>query len=99
MLLRQDFRRRHECDLATVLDGDNRGLEGHDCLSRPHVSLQQPPHGIWLFHVGGDFLQDAFLCSRWMEWQNLLDRLASAILQSESNAGLRSQLPPTELQT
>jgi len=35
MLLRQNLRRGHERDLVAVFDGDDRGLERHDCLADP----------------------------------------------------------------
>ena len=40
MLLRQDFGRCHQGDLAAVLDRDNRGFKGNDRLPGTHIALQ-----------------------------------------------------------
>ena len=49
-------------------------------------------------HVGRDFLEHALLGRRGMERQDLLDRLAGAIVQAERDSGLRLLLPPFELE-
>ena len=66
MLLRENFGRRHERDLAAIFDGDDGGFEADDGLAGPDIALQQTPHGIGLFHVGGDFFEH-FLLRRWWD--------------------------------
>ena len=98
MLLRQDFRGRHQRHLITIFDGDNGRLKTDDGFARTDVSLQQTPHGIRLLHVLGDFLEDPFLGGGGMKRQNFLDGLAHAIIGAKSDASFGLLLTPLELQ-
>ena len=88
MLLCEDFGGRHQRDLVSVFYGDDGGLEGDDGLARAYVALQQAAHGKRFFHVGRDFLEHPFLRVRRMEWENLLDGGAGAIIQLNAIPGL-----------
>ena len=99
MLLRQNFGGRHEGDLASIFDGNDGGLETHDGLARPHITLQQTPHGIRLFHVGCNFLEHALLRGGGMKGQNLLDRRANRLVETKSNSGLCFLLAALQFQS
>ena len=89
MLLRENFRGRHQRHLATVFDGDDRCLKTDNGFPRAYVSLQQTPHGMRLLHVIGNLFQHPLLRRCGMEGQNFLDRLAHAVIQAKSDSGLR----------
>src|SRR6267154_2166208 len=99
MLLRKDFGGRHQCHLVAILDGNDRCLKSNDGFSRAHVPLQQTPHGMGLLHVIGNFFQNPFLRRRGMERENLLDRLAHAVVQLKSDSGLSFLLLALEFET
>ena len=99
VLLRQNFSRRHERNLIPVFHGDDCSLKSHDRFARSHVSLQQPPHGKRLLHVGGDFLQHPLLRRRGMERKDLLDGFAHAVVQAERDSGLGFLLAAFELES
>ena len=88
MLLRQNFGRRHQRDLKSVLHGDNRGFKGDDRLTRADVPLQQAAHGKGLPHIGSDFFQHSFLRSRGMKRQNFFNSLAHGVIKAECDPGL-----------
>src|SRR5882672_7330718 len=99
MLLRQNLRGSHERDLEPILNGDDRSLEANDRLARTDISLQQTPHGIRLLHVSSDFLKHPLLRGRGMKGQDFLYRSAHALIELESDSGLRFLLPPFQLQS
>src|SRR5580658_1370154 len=99
MLLRQNLGRSHQCDLTAIFHGDNRGLKGHKGFARPHVALEQTPHGAWRLHISRDFLQHPLLRCRRMKRQYFLNRFANAIVELKNNSGLRFLLPPPEFET
>ena len=99
MLLRENFRGRHQRHLITIFDGDDRRLKTDNGFSRPHISLQQTPHGIRLLHVVGDLFQDSLLRRRGMKGQNFLDRLPHPIVQAKRDSGLRLLLASLEFQS
>ena len=94
MLLRKNLRGRHQRHLAAVLDGDDRRLEPHDRLTRTHVTLQQTPHRIRLFHIRRNLFQHALLRCRGMKGQNLLDCGPHPVVQLKRDSGLRLLLAP-----
>ena len=47
----EDFCRRHKSGLITILNGNDRGLQGHNSFARAHVPLEQPAHGRRMLHV------------------------------------------------
>ena len=100
MLIREDFRRRHECDLQPVLHRDQSGGERDDRLAGAHVSLEQPVHRLRPLHVLDDFLDRLFLSGREPERQQRTRRVADASviitafgLRSSSARRLRSSRP------
>src|SRR5450755_1773076 len=98
MLLCQNFRRRHQCDLVTIFNGDDRRLESDNRLARSHVALQQSPHGARHLHVGGDFFQDFFLRRRRMKWQYFLNRLSNAAVKPKRDSRLCLPLATLEFE-
>ena len=54
MLAREDFRRRHECALATVLDRLDEREEREHGLARADVALHEAAHRRRLLHVAAD---------------------------------------------
>src|SRR6185295_6154177 len=98
MLRRQDFRRRHQGHLVSVLNRDDSGLECNDCLARPDVTLQKASHRRRLLHIRSDFLQDSFLRVGRMKWQYFLDGTASTLVKVEGDTALRLLLTPLQLQ-
>ncbi len=54
MLLGENFRGRHQCNLAAIFNRDDRRLKADDGFAGTDISLQQTPHGIRLLHVAGD---------------------------------------------
>ena len=99
MLLSENFRRRHQCDLIPILDRDDGGFESDDSFPRADIALQQAAHGRRFFHIGGDFLQHPLLRARGMERENFLDGGAGAIVQLKSNSGLRLLFATFQLET
>ena len=61
VLLRQDLGGRHEGYLGAILHGDRAGLQGHDGLAAPDISLQEAIHGIGSAHVLGHLVEHPFL--------------------------------------
>ena len=55
MLHGENFRGGHQRGLATVFDGNDRGLQGDDGFAAADVALQEAIHGTGFFEVGGDF--------------------------------------------
>ncbi len=55
VLLGEDFRRRHERHLETVLHRDERRHQRDDRLARADVALQEPVHRLRPLHVADDF--------------------------------------------
>ena len=51
MLGRQNFRRRHQRHLVTVLDRDRGGFERHDCFAASHVAFEHAMHRKWPFQI------------------------------------------------
>src|ERR1051325_11912482 len=98
MLRGENLGRRHERRLVSALDSNDRRLEGHDGLARADVALQQTAHRDRLAHVVDDLLQDLLLCSRRMEWQDLLDRRTDAVVDREGDAWDGAHLAALKLQ-
>src|SRR5882724_13149080 len=96
VLCRQNFRRGHESDLISVLNGYNRRLKRDDRLAGTYIALQQAAHGVGLGHVGGDLAQDTLLRVCGMEWKDAFDRIAHLVVQAKSNSGLSFLLAPLE---
>jgi hypothetical protein len=61
VLLRQDFRGRHDRRLAPPLDRDHHRGCSHHGLSGAHLSLQQAVHGMRGMHVPCDLLDGSLL--------------------------------------
>ena len=49
MLLRQNFRGRHERDVKTALEGHQRSATGHERFARTDITLQEPAHRVLSF--------------------------------------------------
>src|SRR6267143_7319432 len=98
MLLREDFRGRHQCGLVPILNRNDGSLERDNRLPGPDVALQQTPHGIRLLHVASDLFQNALLRAGRVEGQNLLDGGTNPVVQTERDTRLRFHLPALEFE-
>ncbi len=74
MLLREDFRRRHQRPLKSVFHREQQSCQRHRRLARPHVALQQPRHRVELLEVAEDLVDHALLRRREIEGQALAER-------------------------
>ena len=92
MLPRQNFRRRQQHRLVSVLDRNDGGFRGNQRLAAANVALQQPAHGMRRLHVFGDFLQHALLRAGRFERQHLLDLFAHPIVELERYTWLQARL-------
>src|SRR3954463_12714093 len=99
MLLGENLGRRHQRNLVSVLDGDNRGLECDERFARAYVALKQAAHRERLLHIGSDFFQRTFLGSGGMEREYFLDGLADLIFQVEGDSGLCFLLATLEFES
>ena len=72
VLLCQDFRRCHHAGLITIVQGNEHGHQGHQCLSATHVALQQAVHLTACAHILADLVHHPFLCACQCERQVLL---------------------------
>src|SRR5579872_222717 len=88
VLLREDFGRGHERNLVAVFHGDDCGLESDDSFAGADIALEKSAHGRGLLHVGGDFLQGAFLGTGGVKGKDIFDRLTNAVVELKGNAGL-----------
>jgi len=70
VLLRENFRRRHEGRLVAVLAGCQHGRHADHRLAASHVALQQAVHGGRSCHVRADLTDHAFLGRREREGQD-----------------------------
>ena len=69
MLLRQQFRRGHECALEAAAHGAKERQRSDHRLSRPHVALEEPKHGLGSIQIGSELRVDAALGPRELEGQ------------------------------
>jgi hypothetical protein len=83
VLLGENFRRRHERDLESVLHGDNGGQQRDDRFSGTDVSLQQAVHRRRPLQVLDDLLERLPLAAREPEWQNAAGRLTNPIVDHD----------------
>ena len=61
VLLGQNLRRRHDGRLVPAFHHMETGQEGNDRLSAPHISLDQPVHGMGSLHILLDLCQNPLL--------------------------------------
>ena len=61
MLPRQDFGRRHQCRLATGLDGARHGKQRDDGLAGADIALQQAQHAVGACQIVVYFGERQFL--------------------------------------
>src|SRR6266436_2956220 len=88
MLDSQDFGGGHESGLATVFDGNDRGLQGDDGFAAADITLQEAVHGRGPFQVGGNFGEDALLGSGGLERENALEGFANVFLAEAEGDGV-----------
>ena len=69
VLLREQFRGRHDRGLEAVADSTRRRHGGNDRLAGTHVALHQPLHRVGPGQVGPDFADHALLRPRQPEGQ------------------------------
>src|SRR5690554_1520026 len=62
VLLGQNFRGCHQCNLITGLDGLQGCQRGNYCLAGTNITLDQTQHGALLLQIPGYFLANAQLC-------------------------------------
>ena len=84
----ENFGGRHQSGLATVFDGDDRGLQRDDGLAAADVALQQAIHGRGLFEICGDFREDAFLRGGGLERQHALESFANMVFAHAEGDGV-----------
>src|SRR6266849_6403161 len=92
MLDGKNFRGRHQSGLATVFDGNDRGLQGDDGFAAADVALEEAIHGRGLFQVGGNFGEDALLCSGGFERENALEGFADVFFAEAEGDGVSSRV-------
>ena len=92
----ENFRRRHERDLETVVERDKRSLDSHDGFSRAHIALEETVHRLGHAHIVHDFLQHTLLRRGGMKRQDALDRFARAVRHAEGDTGRAFPLPVLE---
>src|SRR6266478_642571 len=88
MLDRENFCGGHERGLASVFDGDDRGLQGDDSFAAADVALEKAVHGRGLFEVGSDFGEDALLGGSGLERENALESLANIFFAEAESDGV-----------
>ena len=91
VLLRQDFRGRHEGHLQAVLHGHQRRQQRDNRLACAHVALKQAVHRLRPLHVVDDFLQRRPLPVSEPERQDLPRGFADAIVHLDRH---RLGFPP-----
>jgi hypothetical protein len=97
MLVRQDFRGRHERDLQAVLHRDDGRQQRDDGLPCPDVPLEQSMHRRRQTHVVDDLLDRLTLSWRQLEGQDPCGRLANPVInRRHPRLGLHAALvsPP-----
>ena len=62
MLFGQNLRRGHHARLIAIVNGNEHGHQGHQCLARTHVTLHQPVHLPAGCHVLTYLMHHSFLC-------------------------------------
>ncbi len=67
----EDLRWRHQARLCGVVEGDEHAQQRHECLSAPHVALQQAVHLPAGGHVGAYLFDHPFLGACQLERQLL----------------------------
>ncbi len=82
VLLGQDLRRGHDRGLKSVFHRNDGGLGRNDGFPRSHIALKQTTHGTRRAHVVRNFLENALLGFRRMEWKDLFDRPPDLIPQA-----------------
>ena len=69
VLLGENLRGSHHASLVAVVECDEHRHQGHKCLSRPHIALQQTVHLSTGAHVGPYLMHHPLLGSRELEGQ------------------------------
>ncbi len=88
MLDGEDFRGCHQCGLASIFDGDDRGLERDDGFAAADIALQEAIHGHGLFEVRGNFGKDALLGIGRLERENAFQCFADFVLANAESDGV-----------
>src|SRR6266852_4868610 len=88
MLDGKNFRGGHESGLRAVFDGDDGGLQRDDGFAAANVALEETIHRGRLFEVGGDFPEDALLCSSGLEGEDALEGFADGVFAEAEGDGV-----------
>src|SRR6266852_2948554 len=88
MLHGENFRGGHESGLRAVFDGDDGGLQRDDGFAAANVALEETIHRGRLFEVGGDFPEDALLCSSGLEGEDALEGFADGVFAEAEGDGV-----------
>jgi hypothetical protein len=91
VLLREDFRRRHERALHPVLRGQEQRQPRHDRLAAADIPLEEAGHRASGRQVGADLPQGALLRVRQRKRQRFPRGFADARVGCENDPGARSQ--------
>src|SRR5690242_1034878 len=76
MLLREDFRRCHQCTLEAATDHDEHANKCDNGFSASHISLQQPAHLAARTHVGVNLFNDSLLGASQLKRQVIIVKLS-----------------------
>ena len=87
VLLRQNFGRRHDRRLKSVVDRLCGGKCGNNRFAATNVALQQSLHRMRRGEIGGDFPPGTQLCSSERKRQRLFERLRESVLRNQSRRG------------
>jgi hypothetical protein len=84
--------------LITVLDSDQRRLEGNNGFAGTHIALQQAVHRCGLQHVLGNLFQHSLLRRRGMERQDFFQCFAHTLVHLKRNSRLRAHAAALQFQ-
>ena len=98
VLLREQFRRRHDCCLKAGLHSPDGGERGDDRLAATHVSLHEAQHWIGSAEILFDLRPRTRLCARQLEGQGFQEPLHELCAGLELPARVALNFPTQQTQ-
>ena len=88
MLLGQNFGRRHDAGLKTVINSNEHGHQSDERLARSHVTLQQTIHLSSRPHVVPYLVHHPFLCTCQAKGQVMMVKAVEGFAHMRENVAL-----------
>ena len=95
VLVRQNFSRRHDTCLVTVVNRQEATHQCDKCLTRTDIALQQAVHLFARFEVVVYLVNDAFLCVRQLKRQRFVQGMKACSDHGHRETGVL--FPPLHL--